>query len=64
MENKVELKKTPIAGIFSSATKIVLLMITLAVIVMTFMWIEITEPMKTISIMVVSFYFWQKQSNK
>ena len=47
-------------GIFSSATKIVLLLITIAVIWMTWMWIEVTEPLKNLSIMVFSFYFGQK----
>ena len=43
-----------------SVTKIVLLIVIISIIGMTRMWIEITEPLSTLSISVVSFYFGQK----
>ena len=49
--------------IYSSATKLSLLIIILAVVWLNLLNIEVTEPLKTISIMVVSFYFGTKSSN-
>lgn len=54
-------------NILSSVTKICLLLVVIGAIVMNFMWIEAMETFKTISICIVSFYFWQKavtNSNK
>lgn len=47
-------------SILLSATRIVLLLITLAIIVLAFLQVEVWEPLKTLSIMVFSFYFGQK----
>lgn len=49
--------------ILRSATKIVLLLVVIANIVFTFFWIEVQEPMRTLTISVISFYFWQKSLN-
>lgn len=50
--------------ILNSATKISFLLITWALIYMAIMWIEVTEPFKTIAIMVYTFYFGQKVISK
>ena len=47
-------------NILKSATKIVLILLIISVIIFTWLWIEITEPLKTVTLMVVSFYFWSK----
>lgn len=44
-----------------SATKISLLLLIISVIILNFYKIDVAEPLKTISLMVVSFYFWQKK---
>ena len=46
--------------IFDYVTEICLVIIVISMIVMTYMWIEITEPMKTISLMIVSAFFGSK----
>ena len=46
--------------IYTSTTKFVLVLIVISIIAWTLLWIEISEPLKTISLMVVSFYFGQK----
>lgn len=46
--------------ITSSATKITLLVLTLALIYMSVMGVEINETFKTSYLMVLSFYFGQK----
>lgn len=46
--------------ILQSATKVTLLLIVLSIIILNFLQIEVWEPLKTIAISVVSFYFWQK----
>jgi len=43
--------------ILESASKIAMLSVVFWMMAMTAFWIEITEPMKTISLMIVSFYF-------
>ena len=48
--------------IHKSATKIVLILLVVAVIILTWLRIEVAEPLKTISLMVISFYFWQKNN--
>lgn len=45
---------------YKSATKITLLLIVISVIALNFMQIEVTEPLKTMAVAVISFYFWQK----
>lgn len=50
--------------ILSSASKIALLLIILGIFVLTYLGIEINEPLKTISLMVVSFYFGWKTKSK
>ena len=40
-----------------SATRISLLTVIFWTFLLTGLWIEITEPLKTISLMVISFYF-------
>jgi len=47
--------------VLSSATKLVLIMIVIAIIVLNFVQIEVKEPLKTIAIMIVSFYFGKTQ---
>lgn len=49
---------------YKSATKITLLLIVISVIVLNFMQIEVWEPLKSISLMIISFYFWQKTNIK
>lgn len=44
----------------NSATKIVLIMLIVAIILLNFLWIAVEEPLKTVTLMVVSFYFGQK----
>ena len=46
--------------IFKYTMEICLLLIVISMIAMTMLSIEVTEPMKTISLMIVSAYFWQK----
>ena len=46
--------------IFDYVTEICLLVIVIAIIVMTFMWIEVTEPLKTIASLVVGAFFGAK----
>jgi len=46
--------------ILKSATKISLLLIVTSVIVLNFLSIEVWEPLKSVTLMVVSFYFGQK----
>ena len=46
--------------IIKSATKLVLIGITLAIIALAFLQIEVWEPLSTIAVMVFSFYFGQK----
>ena len=43
--------------LLKSASKMALLLIIIGIFVLTYMQIEINEPLKTISLMVVSFYF-------
>ncbi len=50
MENKI----------LNSATRIVLILITISIIGMNWMSIEIWEPLKTLAVMVFSFYFGKK----
>lgn len=45
---------------YMSATKIVLLAVVTAVIILNFMWIEVAEPLNSVTLMVISFYFGQK----
>lgn len=45
---------------YMSATKIVLLLLVIAIIVLNFMQIEVGEPLKSMALMVISFYFGQK----
>ena len=47
---------------YMSATKITLLLIIVSVIVLNFMQIEVAEPLKSVALMVISFYFWQKNT--
>lgn len=49
--------------ILKSASKISLLLIVFAIIVLTWLSIEVTEPLKTIAIMITSFYFGNKTWN-
>jgi len=49
--------------ILKSATRIVLILLILSIIVLNFLWIEVQEPLKTVVLMVVSFYFWNKMSS-
>ncbi len=49
--------------ILQSASKLAMLMALLAVIMLTAFRIDITEPMKTICLMIVSFYFGKGSSN-
>lgn len=49
-----------IMSILSSASKLAMLFMVGAVVLLTGLWIEITEPMKTIALMIVSFYFGNK----
>lgn len=48
--------------IFNSATKLVLLIIVISIVTLNFLQIEVWEPLKSISLMVISFYFWQKNN--
>lgn len=48
---------------YMSATKITLLLIVISIIVLNFMQIEVAEPLKSVALMVISFYFWQKINN-
>lgn len=48
----------------TSATKLTLLMLVIANIVMNILWIEVNETMNNITIAVISFYFGQKVANK
>ena len=50
------------ADIYSSATKLSLLIIVIAIVWLNLFHIEVTEPLKTIAIMIVSFYFGSKSS--
>lgn len=50
--------------IYNSATKICLILIVISIIILNFIQIEVWEPLKSISLMIVSFYFWQKISWK
>lgn len=49
--------------IYWSATKLSLLIIVIAIVWLNALQIEVTEPMKTIAIMIVSFYFWKYNNN-
>jgi len=49
--------------ILKSATRIVLILLILSIIVLNFLGIEVQEPLKTVVLMVVSFYFWNKMSS-
>jgi len=48
---------------YKSATKITLLLLVIATIALNFLQIEAGEPLKSITLMVISFYFWQKVNN-
>ncbi len=50
--------------ILNSASKIALLLIIIGIFVLTYLGIDINEPLKTISLMVVSFYFGWKTKSK
>ena len=50
--------------ILNSTTRFVLVLVILSIIILTFLWKEINEPLKTISLMIVSFYFGAKASNQ
>ena len=52
--------------IISSASRIAMLSALFGVIILTALHIEITEPMKTICLMIISFYFgkWYTPSDK
>lgn len=43
--------------LFDNITEICLVIIIISIVVMTFLWIEITEPLKTISSLVVWAFF-------
>jgi len=45
---------------YKSATKITLLLLVISTIALNFLQIEAWEPLKSITLMVISFYFWQK----
>lgn len=47
-------------NIYSSATKITLLTLVVALIALTFLGKADTEPFKSVVLMVISFYFGQK----
>ncbi len=47
--------------IFNSATKLVLVLVVIAIIALNFIEIDVKEPLKTIAIMIVSFYFGKSQ---
>ena len=47
-------------NILNSATKIVLILIVISIILLNILQIEVWEPLKSIALMVISFYFWQK----
>jgi hypothetical protein len=49
--------------IYSSATKLSLLLIIIAIIWLAYLKIEVTEPLKSIALVVISFYFWNKSNN-
>lgn len=49
---------------YLSATRITLLLLITSVIALNFLNIEVWEPLKSIALMVVSFYFWQKNQSK
>ena len=52
-------------AIITSASKIALLLIIVGIFILTYLGIDINEPLKTISLMVVSFYFgWKTKSNE
>lgn len=46
--------------ILNSATKIVLLLVIIAVIFLNVFQIEVAEPLNNIAISIIAFYFWQK----
>lgn len=50
-------------NIFTSASKLAMLLALISVVVLTALNVEITEPMKTICLMIVSFYFGKGGSN-
>lgn len=50
--------------ILNSASKIALLLIIVGIFILTYLGIEINEPLKTISLMIVSFYFGWKTKSK
>ena len=50
--------------IFKSASKIAMLLTVIGAFMLTAFSIEITEPLKTISLMIISFYFWGKTKSK
>lgn len=50
--------------ILNSATKIVLVLVVSAIIALNAFGIPVEEPLKTISLMIVSFYFGQKTIQK
>ena len=43
--------------LFNNVTEICLVIVIGAIVVMTFLWIEVTEPLKTISSLVVWAFF-------
>ena len=45
---------------YMSATRITLLLLVISTIALNFLQIEAWEPLKSITISVISFYFWQK----
>lgn len=49
--------------ILNSASKISLLLIIVSIITLNFLKIEVWEPLKSVTLMIISFYFWQKISN-
>lgn len=49
---------------FKSATKVTLLSLVLALIVLTFLGKADSEPFKTVILMVVSFYFGRQERNQ
>ena len=46
--------------ILKSATRITLLLVIMAIIWLNAFQIDISETLKSIALMIVSFYFWQK----
>jgi hypothetical protein len=45
---------------YMSATRITLLVIVLSIVILNFLQIEVWEPLKSMALMVISFYFGQK----